>query len=109
VADAPAPAPEQLARVCAVAEIQQLAYRDALAFDMRDGDGLLALWAPAQEALRLPDMNRATMQRLLSRFFAIGPSAHPYEQPAAHWPRSQIGVGVAPEELRGGRTTMPAN
>jgi hypothetical protein len=174
VADGPAPAPEQLAHFCAVAEIQQLAYRYALAFDMRDGDGLLALWAPAREAVRLPDMNRATLQRLLSRFFAIGPSVllvgnvvvdidddlharghvycwaqleqdgkmidqtviyrdayvriegnwlfqtrrhmlvygqarsqNPYDQPAARWPRSQIGTGIAAEELRSGRATMP--
>lgn len=42
-------------------EIRELALRYALAFDRRDAAALQALWAPAKEPVRYPDMNLQTV------------------------------------------------
>ena len=158
---------ERSERLWAVHEIQQLVYRYALAFDTRDREMFLGLWAPSAEVVSFPDMDLETVRRVVDRFFAVGPSVlfvgnlivdvqdddhargyvycwaqiaqhgrmidqtvvyrdayvrheghwrfqtrrhilvygqarqhNPYDQPPADWPRSQVGRGIAGDELR---------
>lgn len=151
-------------RLWAVHEIQQLAYLYAWAFDSRDEQLLLSLWAepdPDEEHPKLPTMDLRSIRRDVDLFFDRGPTvmfvgnhliefdaedrAHglvygwpqveehgafvdqqvvyrdryalegerwlfrsrthllrfgrehdrnPYDQPAANWPRRQVGRGV---------------
>jgi hypothetical protein len=65
---------ERLEQLWAVHAIEQLVYRYAFAFDTRDREAMLALWAPADGRVAFPDMNRATLEHFLDDFYAIGPS-----------------------------------
>lgn len=67
-------ASERFEHLWAVHEIQQLVYRYALAFDMRDRDALLGLWAPSVGSVEFPEMDLETVKRVIDRFFALGPS-----------------------------------
>lgn len=51
----------RLRRLVDVEEIRDLARRYALAFDRKDPEALQALWLPATERVRYPDMNLRTV------------------------------------------------
>jgi SnoaL-like domain len=71
----PAELAATLARVVAVQDIQQLAYRYALAFDSRDLELLHALWYEDVERLPYPDINIHTVREDFDQWlYGLGPS-----------------------------------
>lgn len=68
------PLAERIDRLWSIQEIRQLPVRYAFAFDARDRDAFLALWAPSAEPAEFPDMNGAVVRANVDRFFRHGPS-----------------------------------
>jgi len=67
-------AEQQLHRLWSTEEIRQLPLRYAFAFDRRDREAFLSLWAPVREPAPFPDIDRATVQARIDHFFRHGPS-----------------------------------
>lgn len=67
-------AEQRLDRLCSTEEIRQLPLRYAFAFDARDREAFLSLWAPVQTPAPFPDIDRATVEAKLEHFFRHGPS-----------------------------------
>lgn len=65
---------QRLDRLESLHEIRQLPYRYALAFDSRDREAFLALWAPVDEPVTFPDIDGAIVAESVDHFFRHGPS-----------------------------------
>jgi hypothetical protein len=61
-------------RLESIEAIRALPLRYAAAFDRRDREAFLALWAPSDGTVRLPDLDGAIVAAHLDRFFSHGPS-----------------------------------
>jgi hypothetical protein len=59
----------QLGRLLAIHEIQQLAYRYAHAFAVRDRELMLSLWATTDEPIELPGLDGHRLRRDVDRWF----------------------------------------
>jgi hypothetical protein len=64
----------RLDRLESIHEIRQLPYRYALAFDNRDREAFLSLWAPVDEPAVFPDMDGVTVAERIDHFFRHGSS-----------------------------------
>jgi SnoaL-like domain len=67
-------AEQRLDRLESIHAIRQLPYRYALAFDSRDRNAFLALWAPVDAPAAFPDIDGATVAARIDHFFRHGPS-----------------------------------
>jgi hypothetical protein len=65
---------QRIERLWSIHEIRQLPLRYAFAYDVRDREAFLSLWAPVQDPAPFPDIDRATVVERIDHFFRHGPS-----------------------------------